>query len=286
MTISAKQVMDLRAATGMPMMQCKRALEGEDGDYDKAVERLRKEGMKAAEKRADKEAREGLVRVRVAPDGDFATLLAVACETEPVARTDLFLGFVEGLAEQISTAAPDDIPALLEQPWAAHENETVGDVLTGLIGQIREKIEVAAVARLQREGKGLVGGYQHHDQKQGAIVWLESDHPADELDAFAKQLCMHIVFAKPTALTRDEIPAEVVAKEQRFLQEQLAEDPKMASKPAQVIEKILEGKLSAFYKQSVLGEQEWALPDSDKSVGELLKQHGATIKAFRFAQVG
>lgn len=286
MTISAKQVMDLRAATGMPMMQCKRALEGEDGDYDKAVERLRKEGMKAAEKRADKEAREGLVRVRVAPDGDSAMLLAVACETEPVARTDLFLNFVDGLVEQVSNSAPTDIPALLEQPWAADKSETVGDVLTGLIGQIREKIEVAAVARLQRDGSGLVGGYQHHDQKQGAVVALESDHPDEKLAEFAKRLCMHIVFAKPTALTRDEISAEAVAKEQRFLKEQLTEDPKMAGKPAEVIEKILDGKLTAFYKQSVLGEQAWALPDSDQSVGELLKQHGATIKAFRFAQVG
>lgn len=286
MTISAKQVMDLRAATGMPMMQCKRALEAEDGDFEKAFDRLKKEGMKALEKRADKEAKEGLVRVRMTPGGDRATLLAVACETEPVARTEGFVTFVDTLVQHVDEKAPADVASLLEQPWIADGALTVHDALTGLVGQLREKIEIVSFARLESADGGLVGGYQHHDQKNGAIVALQSDGPAGDLEAFAKQLCMHIVFSRPTALSREDVPAEAREREAKLLREQLGEDPKMANKPEAVLEKILEGKMAAFYKQSVLSEQEWALPDSDLTVGELLKQHGARVQSFVRAQVG
>lgn len=286
MTISAKQVMDLRAATGMPMMQCKRALEAEDGDYEKAFDRLKKEGMKALEKRADKEAKEGLVRVRLSPEGDRATLLAVACETEPVARTEGFVKFVDTLVEHVDARAPEDVPGLMQQPWIADDAQTVQDALTGLVGQLREKIEVVSIARLETDGKGVVGGYQHHDQKNGAIVVLEGDRPDEALKGFAKQLCMHIVFSRPTALTRDQVPAASREREERVLREQLSEDPKMQGKPENVVQKILDGKMAAFYKQSVLTEQEWALPDSDQTVGDLLRQHGVQVRSFVRAQVG
>ncbi len=286
MTISAKQVMDLRAATGMPMMQCKRALEAEDGDFEKAIDRLKKEGMKAAEKRADKEAKEGLVRVRLDAEGARATLLAVACETEPVARTELFVDFVDRLVEHVDEKGPADVPDLLEQPWIADASQTVADALTAIVGQLREKIEVVSFGRLVAGDDGIVGGYQHHDRKNGAIVALEGDAPADQLRAFAKQLCMHIVFCRPSALTRDEIPTEAREKDERLFREQLAEDPKMKGKPDAVLEKILEGKMAAYYQERVLTEQAWALPDSDLSVGELLRQHKATIRTFLRAQVG
>lgn len=286
MTISAKQVMDLRAATGMPMMQCKRALESEDGDFEKAFDRLKKEGMKALEKRADKEAKEGLVRVRLTPAAGRATLLAVACETEPVARTEGFVKFVDTLVEHVDEKAPEDVAQLLTQPWIADGGLKVEDALTGLVGQLREKIEIVSFARVEAPSGGIVGGYQHHDQKNGAIVALVGEKGGDGLEAFAKQLCMHIVFSRPTALTRDQVPAEAREREERLLREQLAEDPKMQGKPDNVVQKILDGKMAAFYKQSVLTEQEWALPDSDLTVGELLKQHGAKVQSFYRAQVG
>lgn len=286
MTISAKQVMDLRAATGMPMMQCKRALESESGDFEKAVELLRKEGMKAQAKRADKEAKEGLVRVRVQDDGSRATMVAVACETEPVARTEMFIKFADVLVEHVDEKNPADNETLLGQTWVADKGETVNGVLLDLVAKLREKIEVPTIARIEVDGPGIAGGYEHHDKKNGAIVTLSGEGSKEDLAAFAKQLCMHIVFSKPTAMSREDVPNELREKEEAFLREQLAEDPKMANKPPQVVEKILEGKIGSFFKQHVLAEQDWALPDSDKTVGELLAERGAKVLSFRRAQLG
>lgn len=286
MTISAKQVMDLRASTGMPMMQCKRALEAEGGDYEKAVDRLRKEGLKVAEKRADRVTKDGLVRLRLADDGRRATLVAVGCETEPVARTELFRTFADALVEHVDQEAPSDVDALLQQPWSASRGETVEQILTGLVAQIREKLEVVTLARLTVDGPGVASGYLHHDQRNGAIVALSAPRPDAELSAFARQLCMHIVFAKPTAVTREEIPEDVRRHELDIYRAQVAADPKMKGKPPSVIDKVVEGRMAAFYQQAVLNEQLWALPGSEQKVGDLLKARGATVRAFRRAQLG
>ncbi len=287
MSISAKQVMDLRKATDMPMMKCKKALEAEGGDFEKAIERLRKDGMKVAEARADRATGEGLVRVTISDDRARGSVVAVACETEPVAKTPRFVEFVDRLALQVAERAPADVDTLLTQPWIDDEGQTVDDVLRGLVGVIRENIKVDAVANLAVDGSGLVGSYIHYTQKDAAVVALGADSASDELGELAKQLCMHIVFAKPTALSRDEIAETLVAKETEIARAQIAQDPKMAGKPAQVIDKIVEGKIGAFYKQTVLGEQDWVVDPSKKcTVAELLAKHGATLQAFDRVHVG
>jgi len=287
MSISAKQVMDLRKATDMPMMKCKKALEAEGGDFEKAIERLRKEGMKVAEARADRNTAEGLVRVTIADDRKSGSVVAVACETEPVAKTPRVVEFVDRLAVQVADKSPADVDVLLTQPWIDDEGRTVDEVLRDLVGVIRENIKVQAVANLGIDNSGLVGSYVHYTNKDAAVVALEADSVTEELSELAKQLCMHIVFAKPTALTRDEISADIVAKETEIARAQIEQDPKMANKPAQVIDKIVEGKIGAYYKQSVLGEQDWVVDPSKKcTVADLLEQHGATLKAFDRVQVG
>jgi len=287
MSISAKQVMDLRKATDMPMMKCKKALEAEGGDFEKAIERLRKEGMKVAEARADRNTAEGLVRVTIADDQKSGSVVAVACETEPVAKTPRFVEFVDRLAVQVADKSPADVDVLLTLPWIDDEGRTVDEVLRDLVGVIRENIKVQAVANLGIDNSGLVGSYVHYTNKDAAVVALEADSVTEELGELAKQLCMHIVFAKPTALTRDEISADIVAKETEIARAQIEQDPKMANKPAQVIDKIVEGKIGAFYKQAVLGEQDWVVDPSKKcTVGDLLKQHGASLQAFSRVQVG
>jgi len=287
MSISAKQVMDLRKATDMPMMKCKKALEAEGGDFEKAIERLRKEGMKVAEARADRSTAEGLVRVTIADDKLSGSVLAVACETEPVAKTPRFVEFVDRLAIQAAGTKPADVDALLAQPWIDDEGQTVDDVLRDLVGVIRENIKVQSVANLQVTDTGLVGSYVHYTNKDAAVVALGAAEVTDDVVELAKQLCMHIVFAKPTALTRDEISQELVAKETEIARAQIEQDPKMANKPPQVIDKIVEGKIGAFYKQSVIGEQDWVVDPSQKcTVGDLLKKHGATLQAFDRVQVG
>jgi elongation factor Ts len=287
MSISAKQVMDLRKATDMPMMKCKKALEAEGGDFEKAIERLRKEGMKVAEARADRSTAEGLVRVTISDDRLRGSFVAVACETEPVAKTPRFVEFVDRLAVQVADRAPENVDTLLAQPWIDDEGRTVDDVLRDLVGVIRENIRIQAIANLQVAGTGLVGSYLHYTNKDAALVALGAEAVTDELADLAKQLCMHIVFAKPSALSRDDIPETLVAKETEIARAQVEQDPKMSNKPAQVIDKIVEGKIGAFYKQSVLGEQDWVVDPSRKcTVSELLKQHGATLQAFDRVHVG
>ena len=287
MSISAKQVMDLRKATDMPMMKCKKALEAEGGDFEKAIERLRKEGMKVAEARADRATGEGLVRVTISPDRKRGSVVAVACETEPVAKTPRFVEFVDRLAVQASERTPADVSTLLAQPWIDEEGKTVEEVLRDIVGVIRENIKVHAVANVAVDGSGLVGSYVHYTHKDAAVVALAAEKVTDDLADLAKQLCMHIVFAKPTALTREEISAELVAKETEIARAQVEQDPKMADKPAQVVDKIVEGKIGAFYKQAVLGEQDWVVDPSKKcTVDQLLKQHGASLQAFTRVHVG
>ena len=287
MSISAKQVMDLRKATDMPMMKCKKALEAEGGDFEKAIERLRKEGMKVAEARADRSTAEGLVRVTIADDQQSGSVVAVACETEPVAKTPRFVEFVDRLAVQVTDKKPADVEALLAQPWIDDEGQTVDEILRDLVGVIRENIKIQSVANLQVTDTGLVGSYVHYTNKDAAVVALGAEKVTDDLAELAKQLCMHIVFAKPTALSRDDISADLVAKETEIARAQIEQDPKMANKPAQVIDKIVEGKIGAFYKQSVLGEQDWVVDPSKKcTVDDLLKQHGATLQGFDRVQVG
>lgn len=287
MSISAKQVMDLRKATDMPMMKCKKALEAEGGDFEKAIERLRKEGMKVAEARADRNTAEGIVRVTISADKLQGSVVAVACETEPVAKTPRFVEFVDRLAILVADKAPADVDTLLTMPWIDDEGRTVDDILRDLVGVIRENIKIQSIANLAVTGSGLIGSYVHYTNKDAAVVALGADSVTEELADLAKQLCMHIVFAKPTALSRDEISEALVAKETEIARAQIEQDPKMANKPAEVIDKIVEGKIGAFYKQSVIGEQEWVVDPSKKcSVNELLRQHGATLQAFARVQVG
>ena len=287
MSISAKQVMDLRKATDMPMMKCKKALEAEGGDFEKAIERLRKEGMKVAEARADRATGEGLVRVTISADRRRGSVVAVACETEPVAKTPRFVEFVDRLAVQAFEKAPADVDTLLAQPWIDEEGKTVEEVLRDIVGVIRENIKIHAVANVAVDGSGLVGSYVHYTNKDAAVVALAAEKVTDDLADLAKQLCMHIVFAKPTALSRGEISPDLVAKETEIARAQVAQDPKMANKPAQVIDKIVEGKIGAFYKQAVLGEQDWVVDPSKKcTVDQLLKQHGARLQAFTRVHVG
>jgi elongation factor Ts len=286
MTISAKQVMDLRAATGMPMMQCKKALEAENGDFEKAWERLRKEGLKMAEKRAARATGEGLVKAHVTEDGRRGTMVAVACETEPVAKTPMFSIFVDRLLKLVDEQSPESVEALLAMPWIDGPEQTVEDELRGLIAKIGENMKVQSFARFEVNGSGRVGAYVHLDHKQGALVSLEAEDAGADTADLAKELCMHIVFAKPTALSRDDIPATVREKEKEIYRAQVEEDPKMAKKPPQVIEKIIEGKLTAFYRDSVLNEQAWFKGEVDKTVGEVLSSQHAAVRGFRRFQVG
>lgn len=284
MEISAKDVMDLRKATGMGMMECKKALLEAEGDYDGAVELLRKRGLKAAEKKADRATSEGLIGLAHASDGSRGTMLLVLCETEPVKNTPMFQEFVALATKLADEKAPKDLDALLALPWPGPDGGTVDTALKSLIGKIGENMRVSSYRRLGAK-QGVVGAYVHHDKKTGAMVALEGAK-GPEIAEFAKQLCMHIVFSKPSALDRSEIAPAEVESELAFLRQQVADDETMKGKPAQAIEGIVQGRLSKnFFGGRVLTEQPW-FSDNSKRVADHLKTHGVKVTGFAFFQPG
>ena len=284
MDISAKQVMELRQATGMPMMQCKKALIENDGDYEKAVETLRSLGMKTAEKRSGRATSEGLLAVRINADGKTGTMVQVLCETEPVKKTPKFVEFVDQLADLADKHGLADRDTLLAQAWEGEGSGTVESILKDLVGLIGENMQVGDIARFAIDGDGVVGSYVHNDKKQGALVALSGS--ADDLADAAKEVCQHIVFAKPTVLSRNQVPADEIEKEAAFLRQQISEDPKMAGKPEQAIEGILEGRLNKnFFAARALNEQGW-YRDPSKKVSVVLSERGLSIQDFSLFNPG
>jgi len=277
MDISAKQVMELRHATGMPMMQCKKALIEAAGDFEQAMDALRKQGLKTAEKRAGRATGEGLLAVRISDDGKSGTMVQVLCETEPVKNTPKFVEYVEKLADLASAAGVTTDEALGALDWG--EGETAASTLKNLVGLIGENMQLGGVAHFEVEGNGAIGAYIHNDRKQGALVAVTGT--GDDLVTTAKELCQHIVFAKPKVLSRDQISQADVDKELKFLREQMAEDPAMASKPEQALEGILQGRLSKnFFGERVLQEQPW-YRENAKRVAKVMEDRGARIEAFK-----
>lgn len=284
MSIDPKQVMQLRAATGLPMMKCKKALVAEDGDFEKAIERLRKEGLKAADTKADRPTGEGIVRARISDDGKHGTMVTVLCESEPVRNTPIFSEFVDRLLAHIDEKAPASIDDLLAQPWIDDADQTVDEIRRGLIAKLGENITVHKLARVQVDS-GLIGTYVHFNEKAGALSAIQASKVGDELVERAKELSMHIVSEKPLAMLRDEIPADIAQKELEIYRENVMADPKNSKKPKEVIEKIIDGKLKAFYRERVLLEQPW-FKDQALTVGDVLKKDGADLLRFELQQVG
>jgi elongation factor Ts len=289
-TITPKQVMDLRAATGLPMMKCKDALEAEGGDFEKAIDRLRKEGLKTADSKASRATGDGLVKSRVAADGRSGAMVSVLCETEPVSKTAMFVEFVDKILAQVEATKPDElekkgVAGLLAQPYGGDRSQTVEAALKGMIAKIGENMKIDRAVRLEVDGSGVVATYVHHDKKKGALVAVGSPKPTPQLAEVARQLCMHVVYARPAASVRQDVPADLVERERGVIREQVANDPKMKGKPPQVLEKIVEGKLDAFYKVRVLPEQPWYQDDS-KSVTQVLQAAGGTIQRWAMAIVG
>ncbi len=285
--ISPKKVMDLRAATGLPMMKCKEALVAEKGDFEKAFDRLRKEGLKTADAKAGRATGQGVVRSRIAPDAKSGVMVCVLCETEPVAKTKLFNDYVDGLLAHVEAKHPESVMALSSQPWAGDTGTTrmADEVRRSLVAQIGENIVVSGVWRFAVKGPGVVSTYVHHDGLKGGLVAIGADPVTPDLQETARQLAMHLVFARPVALARGDVPRDLVEKERTIVREQTAQDPKMKGKPPQVVEKIVEGKVDAFYKERVLAEQPW-FKDPSKTVTQMLQPFGGKVQAYAVAVVG
>lgn len=283
MTITSEMVRDLRERTGAGLMECKRALEASKGDFEGAVDHLRKQGLKTADKKADRETGEGRLFAFLGPKARVGSLVALTCETDFVARTADFGGFVAHLAEIVAEKNPADVDALGKLP--AHPKmggaPTVGEALKQLVGKLGENARIPRIARLENM-RGRVGAYIHHDGKKGAIVSVTTDADEDVAAEALKELCQHIVVFAPAASRREEVSADLVARERAIYLEEVK------SKPAEMQEKIVSGKLDKYYADSVLPEQKW-MKDDTKTVQKILDEKlgkGARIEGFARFQIG
>lgn len=276
--IPAKLVAELRERTGASMMECKRALTATEGDLEKAIDLLRKSGLKSAEKRASRDTGQGLVGFAASADGKCGAMVALCCETDFVARNDEFAALLAKLCACVLDKAPASPEALGALPLAGASG-SVDDAVKALIAKIGENIRVTQIARLSTRS-GKIASYVHHDKKKGALVAVDTGgKPGDE---FLKQLCMHIVATKPVpeCLTRAEVPAEDVEREKAVLRE--SDDIK--KKPAEMHDKIIAGRLEKFYAERVLPEQPWMLDDKLTVQKALQAALGASAKIEAFAR--
>lgn len=270
MEITAELVKQLRDKTNCGFMDCKKALQETQGDLEAAVTYLRQKGIAVATKRAERATSEGAVWSYVSDDARTGVLLEVNCESDFVAKTDSFLAFGEALAAQIAQTAPDNLDALLAQPWQEKPNQTVQEYLTELIGQIGENIRVRRFARFGNCGP--VAAYIHFGAKIGVLLELAAPKTTPELVSLAKDLAMQVAATNPLAVDREGVDPEVVAREKSIYEAQARE----SGKPEKIIEKMVTGRLEKFFKESCLIGQEF-VKNPDVTVMQLLNEAGAKV---------
>ena len=266
--VTASVVKELREKTGAGMMECKKVLTETDGDIEKAIELLRERGITKAAKKSDRIAAEGIVEAYISEDAKVGVVVEVNSETDFVAKNEEFKNFVADIAEQIAKQNPADVESLLSEVSIKDSTKTVKDVLTEKIATIGENLSIRRFARF--ETNGLVEKYIHGDGKIGVLVEMENATPE-----LAKDICMQIAAAKPEYLKREEVPAERVDKEMEILKAQAMNE----GKPAEIAEKMVQGRIGKFYGEICLVDQEY-VKDSSMKVSELLKSKGANIVRF------
>ena len=266
--ITASQVKELREKTGAGMMDCKKVLTETNGDEEKAIELLRERGITKAAKKSDRIAAEGLVETYISEDGKIGVAVEVNAETDFVAKNEEFRNFVKDVAKQVAKQNPADVEALLEQKSIAEPDKTVREVLTNKIATIGENMSIRRFARF--ETNNLLESYIHGDGKIAVLVEMENG--TNEL---AKDVCMQIAAARPEYLDRESVPADRLAKEMEILKAQAMNE----GKPAEIAEKIVQGRIGKFYSEICLVEQEF-VKDPDIKVGKLVESKGAKIVRF------
>lgn len=269
MSVSAKQVKELRDATGVGMMDCKEALQETDGDFDEAVSLLRKKGQEVASDRAAVEADEGLVVTAVSDDGHAAAIVEINCETDFVARNDDFQSFAETVADRVLEEKPDDLEELESFPY--EDDATIKDELVALTGRIGEKLTIRRFDVLESED-GEVISYIHPGSKLGVLVEVHGDGEAEET---GRDVAMQVAALEPIAVTRDEVPNEVKEEEREVAREAAVNE----GKPEHVIDNIVEGKLERFFEDHVLMEQAF-VKDSSVSVKKMLDDADLSVARF------
>jgi elongation factor Ts len=271
-TISAQDINKLRQATGAGMMDCRKALTETNGDFEAAIDWLRKQGQKVAAKRSDREAKEGVVIAQTTADHKTGIVVCVSCETDFVSKNADFVAFGKSIAD----AAIANNVNNLEELMAVKIGElTVAGLVDEKLATIGEKI---GVTKFQRVDAPYVASYIHGAYRIGVLVGLNKE----AADA-GKDVAMQIAALNPVAVDASSVPADVIAREKDIVMELMKQDPKMAGKPDEMLAKIAEGKMGVFFKEQTLTAQAF-VKDSSKSVGDYLKESG-DVKVTLFKRV-
>jgi elongation factor Ts len=269
MAISAADVMKLRNTTNAPMMDCKAALEKAEGDFQKAIQILREQNKAIASKKSERETAEGRIGIFIDGASGAAGIVEVRCESAPSAKTPLFVELTNDLAKHVATAKKPaaSVDELLGQPCG---KGTVRDRIEEVVGTVRENMKPARCAQLKG---GVFGSYVHFDGSVGVL--LQCAGTGEHNAAVLRDVCMHIAARQPVSASRDDVDPKVLEREREIARNQAAQ----TGKPANIVEKIAEGKLKTWFVENVLVDQPF-VKDDTKTVGDLLK--GAGFKVTRF----
>jgi elongation factor Ts len=272
-TITAQDINKLRQATGAGMMDCRKALTETGGDFEAAIDWLRKQGQKVAAKRSDREAKEGVVIARTTPDNKTGFIITISSETDFVSKNADFVSFAQSIAD---AAVSNNVKSVEELNELSINGAKVSDLINDKLASIGEKI---GVARFERIEAPYVASYIHGAYRMGVLVAFNKD-----AGDTGKDIAMQIAAMNPVAVDEASVPADVVTREKDIILDVIKQDPKMAGKPQEMLEKIAQGKLNSFFKESTLTAQAF-VKDSSKSVGDHLKSIDSELKVIEFKRV-
>jgi len=294
--ISAQLVKQLRDRTGAGMMECKKALQEADGDLEKAVDILRKRGIAGASKKESRSTKQGIISAFIDPRGKSGVLVEVNCESDFVARTEDFQSLAADVASHIAEMKPKAVRveevteaerALYEQKFAKDKSTTVGELVKTKIAKLGENINVSRFTSFEASGNGVIGHYIHTGAQIGVLLEVNSGAAGtsakDEFKTLARDVAMQIAAAHPQFVSRDQVPAALLAKEREIQRERALGE----GKPEKMVDKIAEGRLGKFYEEVCLLDQPF-IRENTISVAELIKTVGAkigdTINVIRFVR--
>lgn len=284
--ITASLVKELRERTGVAMMECKKALTETEGDMEAAIKILRERSGAKAEKKASREANEGIVAAKIDDSGKSGVILEVNCETDFVAKNDNFQAFVGEIADTVLASGANDLEGALA---TTKGDETLEAFIKGKVLEMGENLKLRRFERLTLEGEGAVASYIHLGGKVGVLIEVGAEKAetasSDAFQDLVKDLTLHIAATSPAGLRREDIPADLVESEKDIFRKQMEGQ----GKPPEILEKIIEGKLGKFYSERCLLEQGF-VKDPDTTIKTLLeskgKELGDTITVNAFVRYG
>src|SRR6188768_2268843 len=270
--ISAAEINKLRQATGAGMMDCRKALTETNGDFEAAIDWLRKLGQKVAAKRGDREAKEGVVIAKTTDDNKTGIVVCVSCETDFVSKNADFIAMVQNIAD---AAIANNVKTVETLNDTVVNGAKISDLINDKLASIGEKI---GITKFERVEAPYVASYIHGAYRIGVLVGLSK-----EAAEAGKDVAMQIAALNPVAVDAESVPADVIAREKDIIMELMKQDPKMAGKPDEMLAKIAEGKMGAFFKEQTLTAQAF-VKDGSKTVADYLKENG-DVKVTEFKRV-